>query len=443
MKGRIILTGLLCALMALLSGCLFKPVNELYTLPQQPVEYDSLQSELKRLLSGGAQYSAPAAGDNLQAVQMADLTGDGVDEVLVFLKTDAEKPLQVCIYQKNGAHYETIAVLSHSGNSFDRVDYVQLDGEPGLEIVLGTQVSAQVLQSLHVYTVADDNAVEMLNTNYFKYTTVDFDMDGKQELLTFCSAETELPGVAELFCYYEGCLQSVGQAALSMPLEAGTITRIRCGYVQEDMYGVFVAQKLPGGGLLTDIFALRDGIFSNITAARAETGDNGTIREGEVYCTDIDDDGFIELPSIQYLQKMDSQDLRTYYLVDWYNLDSAGNAHSKMTTYYNESDGWYLEIPEEWKGKTLLQYKEDEAGQAGYHFYYYDAAREQTDWLCTIYQLQSQDMLEQTGAGMQFVLAEQGERIFAAALCESASVTQAEFCALFHLIQVQWSIGQS
>lgn len=103
MKRKMILMALLCALLALgLSGCLFKPVNALYTLPQQPPEYDALQSELDRLLATGMQYSAPASGDNLQAVQMADLTGDGVDEVLVFLKASGEKPLQVYIYEKQG-----------------------------------------------------------------------------------------------------------------------------------------------------------------------------------------------------------------------------------------------------------------------------------------------------------------------------------------------------
>ena len=200
MKRRMIFAALLCALLALgLSGCLFKPVNELYTLPQQPPEYDALQSELDRLLATGMQYSAPASGDNLQAVQMADLTGDGVDEVLVFLKASGEKPLQVYIYEKQGGQYENIAVLTSSGSSFDRVDYVQLDGAPGLEIILGSQVSAQVLQSLHAYTLQSGGAAELLSTNYFRYTTADLDADGVEELVSFRSGEADQPGVAERF----------------------------------------------------------------------------------------------------------------------------------------------------------------------------------------------------------------------------------------------------
>lgn len=103
MKRKMILMALLCALLALgLSGCLFKPVNALYTLPQQPPEYDALQSELDRLLATGMQYSAPASGDNLQAVQMADLTGDGVDEVLAFLKASRGKAAAGLYLRKAG-----------------------------------------------------------------------------------------------------------------------------------------------------------------------------------------------------------------------------------------------------------------------------------------------------------------------------------------------------
>ena len=75
MKRKMILMALLCALLALgLSGCLFKPVNALYTLPQQPPEYDALQSELDRLLATGMQYSAPASAPQSIAANITAAT---------------------------------------------------------------------------------------------------------------------------------------------------------------------------------------------------------------------------------------------------------------------------------------------------------------------------------------------------------------------------------
>ena len=83
MKRRLLLALLLAVGTLLLSGCVFKTVDELYTLPRQTDEYYNLQAELDELLAGGAQYSAPETGDNQQAVQMIDLPGDGVHEVIV------------------------------------------------------------------------------------------------------------------------------------------------------------------------------------------------------------------------------------------------------------------------------------------------------------------------------------------------------------------------
>lgn len=437
MKRRMIFAALLCALLALgLSGCLFKPVNALYTLPQQPPEYDALQSELDRLLATGMQYSAPASGDNLQAVQMADLTGDGVDEVLVFLKASGEKPLQVYIYEKQGGQYENIAVLTSSGSSFDRVDYVQLDGAPGLEIILGTQVSAQVLQSLHAYTLQSGGAAELLSTNYFRYTTADLDADGVEELVSFRSGEADQPGVAERFVCDGGQLVPAGQANLSQPLEADGIARLLCGYVQEGLCGVFAASRLPEGGLVTDVFALWDDVFTNIAL---QEGSAGTAREGEIFGMDIDDDGFVELPSVQYLQKLENQDTRTYYLVDWYNLDADGGKHTKLATYYNVESGWYLKLPPAWRGKVLVHYGEDESGHAGYGFYLYAAAPEQTQWAATIYQFTGPDAQTRANEDGRFLLAAQGDVAFAAALSDDAGLTEAELGRLFCLVHMHWN----
>lgn len=194
--------------------------------------------------------------------------------------------------------------------------------------------------------------------------------------------------MAERFVCDGGQLVPAGQASLSQPLEEDGIVRLLCGYVQEDLCGVFAASRQPEGGLVTDVFALRNGAFTNITL---QEGSAGTAREGEIFGMDIDDDGFVELPSVQYLQKLENQDTRTYYLVDWYNLDADGGKHTKLTTYYNVESGWYLKLPPAWRGKVLVHYGEDESGYTGYGFYLYAAAPEQTQWAATIYQFTGPD----------------------------------------------------
>ena len=79
-------------LSVLLSGCFVQPTDSLYALPRQSDAYYDLQNAIDAALPADAAYSGPLSGPNQQAVQLADLDGDGEDEALVFAKTSGEKP---------------------------------------------------------------------------------------------------------------------------------------------------------------------------------------------------------------------------------------------------------------------------------------------------------------------------------------------------------------
>ena len=80
MKKRIWLFPLLILASLLLTGCALQTVDEMYALPKRSKEYDSLQSAIDSAMYG-LSYSAPVSGENQQTVQMADLDGDGVEEL--------------------------------------------------------------------------------------------------------------------------------------------------------------------------------------------------------------------------------------------------------------------------------------------------------------------------------------------------------------------------
>ena len=83
-----------------LCGCVMT-VDQMYVPPRRSESYKNLQSlmdEYRKELD----YCAPITGENQQSVQMADLTGDGVKEVVVFLKGSDEHPLKVLIFRLAG-----------------------------------------------------------------------------------------------------------------------------------------------------------------------------------------------------------------------------------------------------------------------------------------------------------------------------------------------------
>ena len=76
MKKKCALLLLAAVLLGLLSGC-FRSVDELYSLPKLPEEYQNLQAKIEEITGAGAEYSAPQRGENNQPVQLKDQDGGG------------------------------------------------------------------------------------------------------------------------------------------------------------------------------------------------------------------------------------------------------------------------------------------------------------------------------------------------------------------------------
>ena len=97
----------------LLSGCMLSAsVEDLYVLPQLPIEYKDLSAQIDAILADGAEYTSPAAGTNLQSVQLVDLDGDGNEEALAFFRSSSEEsPLKIYIFRGKGETYEQAAIL--------------------------------------------------------------------------------------------------------------------------------------------------------------------------------------------------------------------------------------------------------------------------------------------------------------------------------------------
>ncbi len=444
-NGTRLRAALLALSMALLlSGCFFQSADELYALPQQSQEYYELQSELDQLLAGGASYAAPTSGTNQQSVQLADLDGDYMDEAVVFLRTNGEKPLKAYIFDRIGDDFQNVAIIEGDGTSFASVEYVQIDGAPGVEMVLCRQVSDQVPQLMSVYALRENRVVELMSASYSEYTTTDLNSDGLMDLFLIRFNAEDHSGVAEYYRYAGDQIVREPEAQLSAGVE--TVRRIIVGQVDEGVPAVFVASVYDESSIVTDIFALRDGTFVNITTEGASGTSAQTVRNYYVYATDIDGDGVIELPQPRQLpQPADSAPEDVYWLIEWYRMHIDGTRELRLTTYHNYSGGWYVILPEAWEGQIALRYSEVEAGIHGYTFLQWKGYQEEPEPIFTIYTFSGEDRSEMASSGGRFPLSERGDVTYAASFGTSewaAELTEETLADMFRFIQIDWNSGE-
>ena len=294
MKKRILLFPLLILASLLLTGCALQTVDEMYALPKRSKEYDSLQSAIDSAMYG-LSYSAPVSGENQQTVQMADLDGDGVEEYIVFAQGNSANPLQVLIFrQEEDGTCRLMEVIQSNGSAFEQVEYVQMDNAPGYELVVGRQLSDQVLRSVSVYSFSSGSAEQLMMVGYSKFITCDLNDDGCSELMVILPGESETgTGSAVLYRMQDGNIERSVEVNVSE--DATHIRRITVGRLLGGTPAVFVASAVNNSAIVTDVFAWRNDRFSNISYSRDLDTSVQTLRNYYVYAEDIDGDGASDL----------------------------------------------------------------------------------------------------------------------------------------------------
>jgi len=436
---RRMLFVLISAVAILLSACQIRTVDQMYRVPKRPQSYNDLQSVIDGAMVG-MEYSAPRTGENQQTVQMADLDGDGIREYLLFAKSGEEKPLQILIFTQQGDTYTLMDTVSCTGASFDLVEYVQMDGVGGMEIVVGCQISEQVPRSVSVYSMTNGQISQVLSTNYTKFLTCDLDSDELTELMILRPGMSNSEnGIAELYGMENGIMERSNEVKLSGPAEK--LKRVITGRLHGGTPAVFAASAVEESAVITDVYALIDGVFTNISLSNESGTSVQTLRNYYVYADDIDDDGEVELPSLITMKPLQQgKNADQQYLIRWYAIGEDGSETDKMHTFHNYVGGWYLELDPEWTNRISVVC----SGNA-YEFHLWDESYRTAEKIFTIFVLTGQNREEQAVLDNRFTVYKSESVVYAARLevaSGALSMTQKDMIESFRLIRQDWKTGE-
>ena len=428
------------ALAISLSGCVMT-VDQMYVPPRRSESYRNLQAVMDEFMTG-LEYCAPIAGENQQTVQMADLNGDGLKEVVVFVKGSDERPLKILIFRLEGGEYVPLSVLEAAGTAYDQVEYVQLDGKPGLELVVGRQVSDLVMRNLTIYRFSGGQPEQLLNVNYQKFLTLDMGGDGRSDLFVLRAGLTENDcGVVELYSMEEGAVTKSAEVNLSQSVSK--LKRIMTGSLHGGEKAVFVASSVDDASIVTDVYALVDGKLTNVSMSNESGTSVKTVRNYYVYAEDIDGDGVLELPSLismRWPQEGRSAEEREH-LIRWYALGADGAEYDKRYTYHNYLQGWYMEVDGQ-QASRLCVVPED---TGRFSFCLWDRQFRKLEKLWTVYVLTGEDRSSAATAEGRFLLHKTDSVVYAAQLEDAgvlAGISQERLINSFFLIQSDWKTGE-
>lgn len=431
------LIGLLLFVSTLCCGCQMRTVDQMYVPPERSEDFKSLQTVINNAMIG-MEYSAPISGDNQQIVQMKDLDGDQVPECLLFTKGGEERPLHILIFSQRGEEYVHADTIDVVGTAFEKVEYAQIDGKGGMEIVVGSQVSDRVSRSVSVFSLSGGEAEQLVTADYVNFLTVDLDANNRSELLVLRSGPTETDrGIAELFSVRDGIMER--SVEVSMSETADKLKRILIGRLYGGEPAVYVASAVDENTLITDVFTVVDGVFTNVSLSSDSGTSIKTMRNYFIHADDMDNDGIMELPSLMEMRSIDTarRDADNY-LIRWYSMTAHGETVDKLHTYHNFIGGWYMQVENELASQLSVV----DLGNVC-DFYVWTGDRPVK--MFSVYTLTGQSKETQSTAEGRFVLHKAESVIYSAKLDDGAllyGITQETVIRNFHLIHEHWKTGE-
>lgn len=449
--------GLLCLLTMgtcslSLTGCTLKTGIDLMQLPKPNKDRQAITDELERVRSVDAVEDAPYEGENRNTVQMVDLDGDGVEEVVAFFRAPANgNTYEALVLAKDSDEsYTCVGRIPGTGARIGKVSYPIISSDGRRCILMSMDKTGDQGSHLIAADYTGEGIDVMLETDYISLLTTDLDSDGAQDIFLITGGQ-ENRRTASIYTYHEGeeSLSLMSESPLSS--SAKIISRVDSGYIADKQPAVFVEETVSGGsGQQTDIFVYQaeEGLRNLALSTESGTG-RGTYRVVPADACDINGDGLTEIPRAVHMVGSMAKDTDAVYMLDWYLYDANGDPAYVETTYRNVSQEWDFRISQDWYDAVhAVKGSKDGTDYTTFEVYVKDGT---SIPLLTIYYIlgaesEVREQIDNT-PGL-FALEASDSGVFAAQIPDEAAqsslkLTEDQVRERFSLIATDWSAPQS
>lgn len=284
------------------SGCdiLSADSEDLLKTPMMSGEAKAIGEALKVGIKESFTLKYPSVGDYRSAIVLFDIDGDTVKEAFAFYSTvkDNVTSMHIALLKKENAGWIFESEQKTAAAGIEKVSFADLDENGVYEILTGWSLFGTVSRQLTVYTVKDSKLNLTLSEPYVGYRVCDMDDDFKQDIFIVDSDNNTGFSSAKLYKFTENGALETGKCSLDGALSSAShinLSRLTSGKT------ALLVDLVKGTGFITEIVYLDKGVLT-VPFFNSDTGEkNPTFRQSELFCSDIDSDGFFDIPVISPL----------------------------------------------------------------------------------------------------------------------------------------------
>lgn len=378
---KIISICLILVICLTFSSCDFS-INSIDTLMRPPKlsgESNLLQVAFENSLdsSDSVIMKNPISGDNRSSFLFHDLDNDDSQEAFAFYSDPSiSDTAYFSIFKKVSEEWVRVANIKGRGEEIYEIDFADLNGDGIFEIIISwtflTALEKNISNSfsnisdrvLTVYSYTEKETA-LITTEYFtKIFVDDFNNDKCEEilLLNINLANIENRTTARLLSFdYDYLVDRDVTLTLSNMIDIYNIATDN----SSDSTRIYIDGLINENTLITEVVEIKHEDFStNLPLYESNTAEIPlTARGSHIFSCDIDNDGFVEIPTHEVMPNAvnisnNLSELTPLSLTVWSEI----NENELLVDFkclYNVSCNYYYEISESWSNNVSITYNAD------------------------------------------------------------------------------------
>ncbi len=347
------------AMVLLLSGCSMGDMDSQLRAPRPTGEQQAIQKALDSYLAKAGesvQYilKYPQDGDYLSAFVMEDIDGDEDEEAIAFYQFAGEgENTHINLLDKVNEEWTSIADAEGFSADISGVAFGDLNGDGSKELLAGWSVYNSRDRRLGIYSLTNKKITTMSDNEYYtKLVVEEFITEGRADILLFQVDAAQSTTTVRLKSWENKQLVERGSAAVDGYIRS--FGKHHVGKLDDNLYGVYIDCYKDADTTITELIYWDDQKLCAPFYNAEENITTLTARQTAIPSM-VGSDGRVQWPSCTRLPGYESTAVSdAMWLTKWMSWDhDAGKEKREFTSVVNMTDGYMLELPEEWlNGKT-------------------------------------------------------------------------------------------
>lgn len=325
-------------------------------------------------------YKPPQSGEHRSPVIFYDIDGDGLREAIVFYAfsgsdSDSGTARVAVLKEASGGKWGLFYDVSSptQGSEIEFVKFEKLLSTQSSCVIIGWKAAAMNKPStLAVYSIKDNAFPIEAASDYLNYLIEDFDRDGLAEIAIVGHDSTRGRFRLGLWRGRIGRFEEVD--GIELASDVGAPVSMTTGLLWDGYRGIYIDELLSGGAVtyateiarvsLTGLTLLSGGeaVSRGEPENSARSNYESTFRDDDVFCSDIDGDGTVEIPNpVTLPSPFDISGTESPKLIQFMRLASDG-FEAARSAVINAHAGYLVYFPKRWIDSVTVE-TERETGE--------------------------------------------------------------------------------